>query len=157
MTYFVKNYFASRLAKNAQPLFYLFGEYLSYPDYCFLSWQLYLFFRTEVGYRELALSNKDLNTLLTKLQNAKSDEEKSKFLSELQPVFTFAIIATDECDFGTGIELGWNLLAHGIDFLNSTIKDFLVTGYRLVNREAFAKIAECHMENRRKGCNLSTL
>lgn len=122
-----------------------------------MSCQLYLFFRTEVGYRELALNNKDLNTLLTKLENAKSDEEKSKFLSELQPVFTFANIATDECDFGTGIELGWNLLAHGIDFLNSTIKDFLVTGYGLLNREGFAKIAECHMANRRKGCNLSIL
>lgn len=116
-----------------------------------------LFNRSEVGYRELALNNKDLDTLLTKLQNAKSQEDKSQYLSQLQPVFTFANIATDECDFGTGIELGWNLLAHGIDSLNSTIRDFLVTNYQLLNRETFGKIATAHMENRRQDCNLSIL
>lgn len=72
-------------------------------------------------------------------------------------MFTYANIATDECDFGTGIELGWNLIAHGIDSLNYTIRGFLVTNYRLLNKEVFAKIAEAHMENRRQGCNLSIL
>lgn len=72
-------------------------------------------------------------------------------------MFTFANIAIDECDFGTGIELGWNLMAHGIDFLNSVIEDFLVKSYKLVNRETFAKITQAHMADRKKGCSLSVL
>lgn len=114
-------------------------------------------FRSEVGYRELALDNKALNVLLTKLQNAKSSEEKAKYRSELQPVFTYASIAADECDFGTGVELGWNLIAHGVDSLDATISDFLCTSYKLLNREVFAKIAEAHMKKRRQGHFLSIL
>lgn len=115
-----------------------------------------IFYRTQLGYRELALSNKDLHTLFTKLQNA-LPEQRPKYLAELQPVFTFASIATDECDFGTGIELGWNIISHGVDCLNSTALNFLTISYRLLKKEAFAKIAEAHMANRKKGCDLSIL
>ncbi|XP_023024072.2 histone PARylation factor 1 isoform X1 [Leptinotarsa decemlineata] len=113
--------------------------------------------KTELGYRELALNNKDLNTLFTKLENSKSDVEKQKLLSDLQPVFTFSSIATDECDFGTGIELGWNIISHGVEDLNRTAERSLAINYRLLKREAFARIAEAHMKNRRKGCDLSIL
>ncbi|KAJ8922835.1 hypothetical protein NQ315_007870 [Exocentrus adspersus] len=112
--------------------------------------------KTQLGYRALALDNKDLSTLFTKLQNG-LPEQKQKYLSELQPVFTFASIAADECDFGTGIELGWNIISHGVDSLDSTALRFLATNNRLLNREAFAKIAEAHMKNRKKGCDLSII
>lgn len=72
-------------------------------------------------------------------------------------MFTFASIAADECDFGTSIELGWNLIAHGIDSLDMIILDFLTTGYKLLNKEDFGKIAEVHMKNRKKGTSLSIL
>ncbi|XP_057659575.1 histone PARylation factor 1 isoform X1 [Diorhabda carinulata] len=113
--------------------------------------------KTQIGYRELALSNKVLEVNLTKLQNSKTQEDKQKCLSELQPVFTYTSIATDECDFGTGIELGWNIISHGIDSLNPTVERFLATNYRLLNMEAFAKIAQAHMKNRKRGLDLSVL
>lgn len=122
----------------------------------YLLFLILFFYRTQLGYRELALDNKDLNTLFTKLQNA-VPEQKPKYLSELQPVFTYASIAADECDFGTGIELGWNIISHGVDSLNSTACRFLATNYRLLNKEAFAKIAEAHMNNRKKNCELSII
>ncbi|XP_018573352.1 histone PARylation factor 1 [Anoplophora glabripennis] len=112
--------------------------------------------KSQLGYRELALNNKDLNTLFTKLQNA-LPEQRPKYLAELQPVFTNASIAADECDFGTGIELGWNIISHGVDSLNSTALRFLATNYRLLNKEVFAKIAEAHMSNRKKGCDLGII
>lgn len=107
-----------------------------------------------MGYRELAMNDKDLMNLLNKLEKA-IPEQKAKFLSDLQPVLTYASIALDECDFGTGVKLGWELLFHGIDSLNSTIAQFLGNSYRLLKRDAFAKIAEAHMCSRKKGCNLS--
>ncbi|KAJ8973112.1 hypothetical protein NQ317_014451 [Molorchus minor] len=112
--------------------------------------------KTQLGYRELALGNKELAVAFTKLKNA-TEEQKPKYLSELQPVFTFANIATDECDFGTSIELGWDIIAHGVDSLDSTAMRHLATNYRLLNKEAFAKIAEAHLKNRRKGVNLSII
>ncbi|XP_044255757.1 histone PARylation factor 1 [Tribolium madens] len=112
--------------------------------------------KTQLGYRDLAMGDKDLMILLNKLDKA-SPEQKAKFLSDLQPVLTYANIALDECDFGTGVKLGWELLFHGIDSLNSTIAQFLSNSYKLLNKEAFAKIAETHMSNRKKGCNLSIL
>lgn len=63
----------------------------------------------------------------------------------------------DECDFGTGLELGWNLLFYGIDTLNATTLRFLRDSYNLLKRNAFAKIAEAHLTNRKRGCNLSIL
>ncbi|CAH2002057.1 unnamed protein product [Acanthoscelides obtectus] len=112
--------------------------------------------KTQLGYRELAMNNKELKNVLDKLQDC-LPEQREKYLSDLQPVLTYASIAADECDFGTGIELGWNLICHGIDSLNSTALQYLTSNYRLLNREAFAKIAEAHMKNRRKGCKLSVL
>ncbi|RZB40112.1 UPF0609 protein C4orf27 [Asbolus verrucosus] len=112
--------------------------------------------KTQLGYRELAISDKELMTLLNKLEMA-SPEQKAKYLSDLQPVLTYANIAIDECDFGTGVKLGWELLYHGIDSLNSTILQFLSNSYKYLNREAFTKIAEAHLSQRKKGCDLSIL
>nr|CAH7743309.1 unnamed protein product [Callosobruchus chinensis] len=111
---------------------------------------------SQLGYRELAMNNKELKNVLDKLQNC-LPEQREKYLSDLQPVLTYASIAADECDFGTGIELGWNIISHGIDSLNSTALQYLASNYRLLNREAFIKIAEAHMKNRKKGCKLSVL
>nr|CAH7753657.1 unnamed protein product [Callosobruchus chinensis] len=111
---------------------------------------------SQLGYRELTMNNKELKNVLDKLQNC-LPEQREKYLSDLQPVLTYASIAADECDFGTGIELGWNIISHGIDSLNSTALQYLASNYRLLNREAFIKIAEAHMKNRKKGCKLSVL
>ncbi|KAG5877899.1 hypothetical protein JTB14_009648 [Gonioctena quinquepunctata] len=102
----------------------------------------------DLGYRKLPLNDEDLSNLLTKLQNSKTDREKLDYFFELQPVLTYANIATDECDFGTGIELGWDLISHGVN---------LAVNYRLLEKEAFARIAEAHMKKRRNGSDLSIL
>ncbi|KAJ3631165.1 hypothetical protein MTP99_012309 [Tenebrio molitor] len=112
--------------------------------------------KTQLGYRDLTVSDKELMALLNKIDKA-APEQKEKCLSELQPVLTYANIAIDECDFGTGIKLGWELLFHGTDALNSTISRFLSNSYKLLQKEAFAKIAEAHMKRRKKGCNLSIM
>ncbi|CAG9827918.1 unnamed protein product [Diabrotica balteata] len=113
--------------------------------------------KSQVGYRELAQTNKELEANLNKLDQAKTKAEQDKCFSDLQPVFTYTSIASDECDFGTGIELGWNIISHGTDRLNATAGRFLASNYRLFNMEAFAKIAEAHMKNRRKGNKLSII
>ncbi|KAJ8951758.1 hypothetical protein NQ318_012609 [Aromia moschata] len=113
--------------------------------------------KTQQGYRELALDNKQLAHLLTKLENTDDEKQKTNYLSQLEPVFTYTSIATDECDFGTGIELGWNIMAHGVSSLDSTALRFLSINYGLLNRETFAKIAEAHLTNRKKGCRLSII
>lgn len=102
------------------------------------------------------MSDKELKTLLDRLSNA-SEEQRSKVMSELQSVFTATSIATDECDFGTGIELGWNILAHGVEHLNLTIARFLSTSYQLLQRDNFGKIIQAHMGNRKKGTKLNVL
>lgn len=102
------------------------------------------------------MSDKELMTLLDKLDKA-SPEQTPRLLSELQPVLTFATIALDECDFGTGIRLGWELLFHGSDSLNSKISHYLSISYRLLAKEEFAKIAEAHMKNRKKSSELSII
>ncbi|XP_066145143.1 histone PARylation factor 1 [Euwallacea fornicatus] len=110
--------------------------------------------RAQVGYRSLSVTNKQLVKLLTGISEA-LPEQKPKLLSQLQDVITNVTIATDECDFGAGIELGLDILAHGVDSLNRTIASCLSTNYRLINREEFAKITEAHMKNRKKGVDLS--
>lgn len=104
----------------------------------------------------MAVSDLELKNMLNKISEA-SPEQTTKLLTDLQPVLTFASIATDECDFGTGLELGLNILSHGVDSLNKTIQRYLTISYKLLKREEFAKIAEAHMKNRRRSCDLSIL
>lgn len=113
-------------------------------------------FRTQVGYRHICVSDKELQKLLDRVVKV-SDQQRDKVMSEVQPVLTATSIATDECDFGTGVELGWDILAHGVETLNSTIERFLTTAYELLQRPAFAKIIAAHMKNRRKDTSLSII
>lgn len=120
------------------------------------SYNKQIIYRTQLGYRDIGVSNQELTKLLTEIQRA-LPEQKPKFLSKLQDILTNVSIATDECDFGAGIELGWDILAHGVDCLNQTVSRYLGMNYRLIGREEFAKIAEAHMKNRRKGSDLSVI
>lgn len=103
------------------------------------------FFRTQLGYRELTMNNKDLKKIFDKLKLDVGNN--SKILSDLQPVLTYASIAIDECDFGTGLELGLNILAHGVKELRGTALQFLRSSYKLLKRDTFARIAEAHLSN----------
>lgn len=109
-----------------------------------------------MGYRPLAVTNRQLERILDLLKTA-TDEEQPKILAQLQPIITAASIALDECDFGTGLELGLDILASGVECVNETARRFLCNSYNLLGRDAFAKIAETHLKNRKKGCDLNML
>lgn len=113
--------------------------------------------KTEVGYRDLYMEEKELSKTLQRIKEIGDPESQESMFDKLQPLFTYTSIAIDECDFGTGVELGWDLLFYGIDALNNTTARFLRTSYELLNREPFATIITAHMANRRKGCKLSIL
>lgn len=113
--------------------------------------------KTELGYRSLIETERNLKKLLEKVVAATSDEERDAYLGKLQEVITAASIATDECDFGTGLELAIALFCFGGDVFHNTIRQLAGTTYGLLGREAFTTILEAHLEDRRKGSDLSIL
>ncbi|GBP07019.1 Histone PARylation factor 1 [Eumeta japonica] len=65
--------------------------------------------KTQMGYRPLVENERTIKKLFEKIENAQEQTDKDKALSELQPVITYASIAMDESDFGTGLEIGINM------------------------------------------------
>lgn len=84
----------------------------------------------------------NMKKLFAKLKAATSDQEKDGVLSEIQPIITYASIAVDECDFGTGIEAGIALFCSGLKELESPALSSLTAAYSLLNRDAFGKIIQ---------------
>lgn len=83
-----------------------------------------------------------IKSMFAKLSAAATQAEKDAVLSELQPVITYASIAVDECDFGTGLEVGIDLFCSGIKELEASAVSSLCSSYMLLNRNAFANIFE---------------
>nr|CAD7605046.1 unnamed protein product [Timema genevievae] len=127
--------------------------------------------KSDLGYREMLEDDASLKRLLKRVADSTSDAERTSCLSNLQPVLTAASIATDECDFGTGLELGIDLFSYGGDVFHNTIVQYLNTAYTLLQRQEFSKIIQvlhaishldlclpqAHLKLRKKGCNLSML
>lgn len=113
--------------------------------------------KNDIGYRELAVTDSSLKRILKGIVESKTEEERTQYWTQLQPVITFANIANDECDFGTSLELGIDLFCYGSPLLHRSAKQLMVTAYNLLGRHEFAKIIEAHLEDRRKGVNLSVL
>lgn len=61
-------------------------------------------------------------------------------MDKLQPIILYANIACDECDFGTGLELGIDIFCDGNPELHRICKQLLVTVYNLLRRPQFATI-----------------
>ncbi|XP_047989350.1 histone PARylation factor 1 [Leguminivora glycinivorella] len=113
--------------------------------------------KTQLGYRRLVESDANLKKLFSKLAEAKSQTEKDKILSELQPVITYANIAVDECDFGTGLEVGIDMFCSGLKELEASAMNSLCSVYSLLNRAEFGTIIQAHLKCRRKGPDMSIL
>ncbi|XP_072941499.1 histone PARylation factor 1 [Epargyreus clarus] len=113
--------------------------------------------KTQLGYRSLAESDAKIRKLFKKLAEAKSQSEKDSVLSEIQPVTTFASIAVDECDFGTGLEAGIAMFCSGLKELEPSALSSLCAVYPLLNRQAFSKIIQVHLKHRRKGPDMSII
>ena len=107
---------------------------------------------TQVGYREIPETNASLKKIMSKIIDAHSggnEEAKNKAFDVLQELVTNVQFANDEGDPGMGLELGIDLILHGGNCLNSTARHLLTVAYELLDREAFSKVANAHL-NRRK-------
>ncbi|XP_011502052.1 PREDICTED: UPF0609 protein C4orf27 homolog [Ceratosolen solmsi marchali] len=113
--------------------------------------------KSQLGYRELSVSDSQLLKIVKKIDDAKSDEDRLEPRTELGEVVRLATIAGDECDFGTCLELGHDLLSTGCTYVQNAALLVLSIAYNQLERQAFLKIVEEHMKNRKKGCNTAAL
>lgn len=56
-----------------------------------------------------------------------------------------ANIATDECDFGTGLELGIDLFCSGDAFLHNSVQRLLAVAYQMLDRDPFETIVKVNL------------
>ncbi|EZA60563.1 histone PARylation factor 1 [Ooceraea biroi] len=113
--------------------------------------------KTQLGYRDLAASDSDLQKILKQVEEAGTPEERKAPLAKLDEVVRLATIAADECDFGTCLELGHDLFSNGSVHVQSRGLQMLSIAYTHLQRPQLLKILEAHLKNRKKGCELSAL
>ncbi|XP_050541400.1 histone PARylation factor 1-like isoform X5 [Daktulosphaira vitifoliae] len=140
----VKKYLKGRQGTAVAKTFHKAGIYVPYDR------------KTDIGYRPLSESDSVLRKILKSYREA-SKSKKVAEMDKLQPIITYANIANDECDFGTGLELGIDIFCDGNSELHRICKQLLVTVYNLLRRPQFATIIQAHLDNRRKNSNLSIL
>ncbi|EAA15174.3 AGAP010317-PA [Anopheles gambiae str. PEST] len=116
--------------------------------------------KTNIGYRPLLESDEKIRAILSKFENLNRFEnnlEYQELMRELQPIITAADLATDECDFGTVLELALDFFCSGVKSLHEVMKPLFFTGYSMVNRPQYIAIIKSHLDNRREGINLNLL
>ncbi|KAK5967804.1 hypothetical protein GCK32_005997 [Trichostrongylus colubriformis] len=100
----------------------------------------------DVGYRPVPEDAVKIKKALDLLCSNDSDESlrqcKMQWLMEL---VTFAQIATDECDFGMGLELGQWLFLANHELLDKLAYRLLATAYSLLGRQEYKKILDLQM------------
>lgn len=113
--------------------------------------------RTDVGYRPLPMSERQLKFLLTQISKCKENDAENMLSDDLQNLVTRVNIANDECDYGMGLEFGIDLFCFGDPRFHPTILMQTTLAYQLLNREAFARILKAHLRRRLKTADLSVL
>ncbi|XP_033337909.2 histone PARylation factor 1 isoform X1 [Megalopta genalis] len=113
--------------------------------------------KTELGYRNLAVTDNELKKILKQIGDARTPEERKIPFSKLEEVIRLATIAADECDFGTCLELGHDLFCSGIPHVQNKALNMLSLAYNLLQRPQFLEIVQAHFKDRNKGQNLSIL
>lgn len=99
----------------------------------------------------------DLKKMLQRIDEAETPEKRTAAMSSLQEVVRYATIAADECDFGTCLELGHDLFSSGSAHVQNITKCMFSMAYTHLNRHPFLKIIEAHLQDRKKGCDLSVV
>ncbi|KAK9305670.1 hypothetical protein QLX08_003435 [Tetragonisca angustula] len=112
--------------------------------------------KTQLGYRDLAVTDSELQKLLKQIENAPMEVKKT-LTSKLEEVIRLATIAADECDFGTVLELGHDLFCSGVPFVKSKALNLLSLAYSLLQRPQFFEILKSHLKDRRKSLDLSVV
>ncbi|OQS06122.1 hypothetical protein THRCLA_01819 [Thraustotheca clavata] len=90
--------------------------------------------KTGLGYRELSTQGAQLQKLLKKPRCRQVDD-----------LITCANIALDECEFGTGLQLGLDLFYHR-DRYEKEAKELLDVSYLLLNRSSFSTVLKHHQK-----------
>lgn len=91
-----------------------------------------------------------MKKLLTRITEAKNEQEENKYFDELQETITFIQFANDECDYGMGLELGIDLFVFGHERFHGIIGHLLPLAYQLLKRDLFADVIEAHLKNRQR-------
>ncbi|XP_067204832.1 histone PARylation factor 1-like [Linepithema humile] len=113
--------------------------------------------KTQLGYRDLAATDNDLQKLLKQIEEAGNPDERKIPISKLDEIVRLATIAADECDFGTCLELGHDLFANGSNHVQTRALQMLSIAYTHLQRLQLLKILKAHLKNRKKGCELSII
>eukprot|EP00912_Choanoflagellata_sp_UC4_P000576 UC4_evm3s355 len=100
---------------------------------------------SDVGWREISVTDKDLRRILDKIKGSKGRGEEPDW-SELDRLVTLAQFANDEGDPGHAIQLGHNLFSHSLSFELDSFQ-MLSTAYRLLGRDVYAEIAQLHYDS----------
>ncbi|XP_078044132.1 histone PARylation factor 1 isoform X2 [Augochlora pura] len=106
--------------------------------------------KTELGYRNLAVTDSELKKILKRIGDAETDEERKIPFSKLEEVIRLATIAADECDFGTCLELGHDLFYSGVPHVQNKALNMLSLAYNLLQRPQFLEIVQAHLEDRKR-------
>ncbi|XP_033364755.1 histone PARylation factor 1 isoform X1 [Bombus vosnesenskii] len=113
--------------------------------------------KTQLGYRNLAVSNSELQKLIKQIEDAPAPEARKMPMSKLDEVIRLATIAADECDFGTVLELGHDLFSSGAFSVQTKVLNLLSLAYNLLQRSQFLEIVTSHLKNRRRSLDLSVI
>jgi len=109
--------------------------------------------KSDVGYRPLPHTDKELKKMWSRLQDANPKRRDTQGIDEL---VTWCTIANDECDFGMALQCGQNLLSWerqegpGAGILGAYVEQLLPITYMLLDRTPFSEILEAHLANRRR-------
>ncbi|XP_072761528.1 histone PARylation factor 1 [Anoplolepis gracilipes] len=113
--------------------------------------------KTQLGYRDLAATDKDLQQILKQIEESNSSDERKTPFAKLDEIVRLATIAADECDFGTCLELGHDLFSNGGTHVQTTALEMLSIAYTHLQRLQLLKILKAHLKDRKKGCELSVI
>ncbi|XP_053315796.1 histone PARylation factor 1 [Spea bombifrons] len=104
--------------------------------------------KNDVGYRELPETDSNLKRICKNIVEAANDEKRMKAFAPIQEMITFVQFANDECDYGMGYELGIDLFCYGSHYFHKVAGQLLPLAYKLLKRNLFAEIIECHLLSR---------
>lgn len=111
--------------------------------------------KTEVGYREMPISQSELRKLLDKFSG--DEAGTGSHVDKLLQLTTWIHIANDEGDYGMGLEFVLDLFCAGHASLHPTIDMMAGIAYELLGRQTFARILSTHLKRRIKTPNVSVL
>uniref|UniRef100_A0A1I7VIS0 Cytochrome P450 n=1 Tax=Loa loa TaxID=7209 RepID=A0A1I7VIS0_LOALO len=103
---------------------------------------IYVHIVNDVGYRPLQERTGKLKELINLVATTSNEDVKQEKLSKIMEIISCIQFANDERDFGMGLEFGHDLFWSNHGFFDKMAEKLLTMAYKLLNREAFARILE---------------